>query len=98
MRTPDRYGFSQMVMTLRNSDLLIHYPNDIEKAEVFTDAADSLQDAAELTNLPLLRNDLVDSLPDGAAMYFPVAPNNSTIPTSARSCCTAPARTASRLG
>ena len=51
---------AMMVMTLENSDLLIHYPNDIEKAEVFTDAADSLQDAAELTNLPLLRNDLVD--------------------------------------
>ena len=71
MRTPDHYSFSQMVMTLGNSDLLIHYPNDIEKAEVFTDAADSLQDAAELTNLPLLRNDLVDDLPDGAALYCP---------------------------
>ena len=33
MRTPDHYSFSQMVMTLGNSDLLIHYPNDIEKAE-----------------------------------------------------------------
>ena len=61
MRTPDHYSFSQMVMTLGNSDLLIHYPNDIEKAEVFTDAADSLQDAAELTNLPLLRNDFLDA-------------------------------------
>lgn len=76
MRTPDHYSFSQMVMTLGNSDLLIHYPNDIEKAEVFTDAADSLQDAAELTNLPLLRNDLVDDLPDGAALYCPADPND----------------------
>lgn len=65
-----------MLMPLQNSDLLIHYPNDIEKAEVFTDAADSLQDAAELTNLPLLRNDFVDSLPDGAAMHFSSEPNN----------------------
>ena len=76
MRTPDHYSFSQMVMTLGNSDLLIHYPNDIEKAEVFTDAADSLQDAAELTKLPLLRNDFVDDLPDGAALYCPADPND----------------------
>lgn len=75
-QAPDRYGFSMMLMPLQNSDLLIHYPNDIEKAEVFTDAADSLQDAAELTNLPLLRNDFVDSLPDGAAMHFSSEPNN----------------------
>ena len=76
MRVPDHYSFSQMVMTLQSSDLLIHYPNGIEKAEVFTDAADSLQDAAELTGLPLLRNDFVDSLPDGAALYCPADYND----------------------
>lgn len=76
MRAPYHYSFSQMVMTLQNSDLLIHYPNGIEKAEVFTDAADSLQDAAELTGLPLLRNDFVDCLPDGAALYCPADYND----------------------
>ena len=35
-----------------------------------------MQDAAELTNLPLLRNDLVDDLPDGAALYCPADPND----------------------
>ena len=76
MRAPYHYSFSQMVMTLQNSDLLIHYPNGIEKAEVFTDAADSLQDAAELTGLPLLHNDFVDELPDGAALYCPADYND----------------------
>lgn len=76
MRTPDHYSFSQMVMPLQNSDLLIRYPDGIEKAEVFTDAADSLPQAVELTNLPLLRNDFVDSLPDGAALYCPADPND----------------------
>ena len=75
-QVPDSYGFSMMVMPLQNSSLLIHYPNNIEKAEVFTDAADSLQDAANLTNLPLLHNDFVDELPDGAAKYFPSDTNN----------------------
>ena len=80
MRVPYHYSFSQMVMTLQNSDLLIHYPNGIEKAEVFTDAADSLQDAAELTGLPLLRNDFVDGLPDGAALYCPADYNDHRNP------------------
>lgn len=72
----ERYSFSQIGMHLCNTDLLIHYPNGIEKAEVIADAADGLADAAELTGLPLLRNDFVDGLPDGAALYFRSERNN----------------------
>ena len=76
MRAPGHYSFSQMVMPLQNTSLLIRYPDSTSAPEVITDAADSLQDAAALTGLPLLRNDFVDALPDGAALYCPEDPNN----------------------
>lgn len=76
MRTPYHYSFSQMVMPLQNTSLLIQYQGNTSKPEVITTAADGLQDAAALTGLPLLRNDFVDALPDGAALYCPADVNN----------------------